>query len=148
MIVQGFQKYWYCTILKKIVSILAIVWNQKTNVIPGGRGTDFWSMQRNSYLSEVFVDVFSPSGKLLVFLSCQAAVNSGVHTATNSLHSISWPGDAVLSSPIQIKDVVQFSTSYCFRLNVHTGFVNLLVGTLLDCWELHSFSCFVPSCVV
>ncbi|KAG0579472.1 hypothetical protein M758_4G100500 [Ceratodon purpureus] len=50
---------------------------------------------------------FSPNGQLLVFLSCQAAVNSGVHTATNSLHSIKWPAHRVFSMPMQIKDVVK-----------------------------------------
>lgn len=50
---------------------------------------------------------FSPNGKLLVFLSCQAAVNSGLHTATNSLHSISWPAGGVISMPMRIKDVVK-----------------------------------------
>lgn len=54
------------------------------------------------------VVVLSPNGKLLVFLSCQAAVNSGAHTATNSLHSISWPTDGVLSMPMLIKEVVYF----------------------------------------
>lgn len=34
--------------------------------------------------------VFTPDGSTLVFLSQQAAVNSGVHHATSSLHAIDW----------------------------------------------------------
>lgn len=34
--------------------------------------------------------VFTPDGSTLVFLSQQAAVNSGVHSATSSLHAIDW----------------------------------------------------------
>jgi acylaminoacyl-peptidase len=34
--------------------------------------------------------VFTPNGSTLVFLSQQAAVNSGVHNATSSLHTIDW----------------------------------------------------------
>jgi acylaminoacyl-peptidase len=58
-------------------------------------------------ISSALFPRFSPSGKLLVFLSSQAAVSSGVHTATSSLHSISWPVDRGLSSPMEIKDVVK-----------------------------------------
>lgn len=51
---------------------------------------------------------FSPDGKLLVFLSSQAAVNSGAHSATNSLHSMNWTTDGVVSEQMQIKEVVCF----------------------------------------
>ena len=68
----------------------------------------------HTHLQVVVVVLFSPNGNLLVFLSSQAAVDSGVHTATNSLHSISWPADGVLSMPMQIKDVVQFSFFFFF----------------------------------
>ncbi|CAM6034265.1 unnamed protein product [Sphagnum compactum] len=49
---------------------------------------------------------FSPDGKLLVFLSSQAAVDSGAHSATNSLHSIEWPANGSLGPHMQIRDVV------------------------------------------
>lgn len=35
--------------------------------------------------------VYSPDGSTLVFLSAHAAVDSGTHNATNSLHTITWP---------------------------------------------------------
>ena len=82
----------------------------------------------------VVVLLLSPNGKLLVFLSCQAAVNSGVHTATNSLHSISWPAGGVISMPMRIKDVVQFSTSHDFGFDDHGIFISEpVIGMELDC---------------
>jgi acylaminoacyl-peptidase len=41
-------------------------------------------------LLSAFAPVFSPDGRLLVFLSQEAAARSGVHSATASLHSIEW----------------------------------------------------------
>jgi acylaminoacyl-peptidase len=57
--------------------------------------------------SSAFAPRFSPNGKLLVFLSAQAAVKSGAHHATNSLHSIDWPADGVISGQRQIRDVIK-----------------------------------------
>ena len=42
---------------------------------------------------------FSPDGAVLVFLSAHAAVDSGVHASTNSLHMAPWPPEGVLPSP-------------------------------------------------
>ncbi|XP_016647658.1 PREDICTED: acylamino-acid-releasing enzyme-like isoform X2 [Prunus mume] len=50
---------------------------------------------------------FSPDGKFLLFLSARSAVDSGVHSATDSLHIIDWPMDGVLSSSTKIVDVVE-----------------------------------------
>lgn len=58
-------------------------------------------------VSSAFSPRFSPNGKTLVFLSAQAAVNSGAHNATNSLHCIDWPADGVVSGQKQIKDVIK-----------------------------------------
>eukprot|EP00271_Cylindrocystis_brebissonii_P008724 TRINITY_DN23204_c0_g1_i1.p1 TRINITY_DN23204_c0_g1~~TRINITY_DN23204_c0_g1_i1.p1 ORF type:complete len:820 (-),score=144.15 TRINITY_DN23204_c0_g1_i1:1094-3553(-) len=44
-------------------------------------------------LSSAFKPTFTPDGALLVFLSAHAAVDSGVHSATNSLHSLVWPAE-------------------------------------------------------
>ncbi|BFG14002.1 hypothetical protein CerSpe_002760 [Prunus speciosa] len=49
---------------------------------------------------------FSPDGKFLLFLSARSAVDSGVHSATDSLHIIDWPMDGVLSSSTKIVDVI------------------------------------------
>ncbi|GBF91528.1 hypothetical protein Rsub_04268 [Raphidocelis subcapitata] len=44
-------------------------------------------------LLSAFAPVFSPDGRLLVFLSQDAAARSGVHSATASMHSIEWRKD-------------------------------------------------------
>ncbi|XP_072978662.1 acylamino-acid-releasing enzyme 1 [Typha angustifolia] len=57
-------------------------------------------------LSSAFFPRFSPDGKYLVFLSAKSAVDSGVHSATNSLHKIEWPADGLLQQCANIADVV------------------------------------------
>uniref|UniRef100_A0A6V7QSZ4 Acylamino-acid-releasing enzyme n=1 Tax=Ananas comosus var. bracteatus TaxID=296719 RepID=A0A6V7QSZ4_ANACO len=57
-------------------------------------------------LSSAFFPVFSPDGKYLVFLSAKSAVDSGAHSATNSLHKIDWPTDGKLQQNMNITDVV------------------------------------------
>ncbi|KAH0993949.1 hypothetical protein GBA52_005432 [Prunus armeniaca] len=47
-----------------------------------------------------------PDGKFLLFLSARSAVDSGVHSATDSLHIIDWPMDGVLSSSTKIVGVI------------------------------------------
>lgn len=49
---------------------------------------------------------FSPDGKFLVFLSAKSSVDSGAHSATDSLHKIEWNINGELSSPSKIIDVV------------------------------------------
>lgn len=53
----------------------------------------------------------SPDGKILVFLSSQAAVDSGAHSATNSLHSMIWPSGVTIS-PLKIENVVRRGPVY------------------------------------
>ncbi|KAK8556006.1 hypothetical protein V6N13_070077 [Hibiscus sabdariffa] len=57
-------------------------------------------------ISSAFVPRFSPDGKLLVFLSAKASVDSGAHNASNSLHRVEWPADGKLSSSTKIIDVI------------------------------------------
>ncbi|PKA61420.1 acylaminoacyl-peptidase [Apostasia shenzhenica] len=57
-------------------------------------------------LSSAFFPRFSPDGKYLVFLSARAAVESGVHWATNSLHRMDWPADGSPSPSAKISCVV------------------------------------------
>ncbi|KAK8684693.1 hypothetical protein V6N13_040709 [Hibiscus sabdariffa] len=73
-------------------------------------------------ISSAFFPRFSPDGKFLVFLSAKASVDSGAHSATDSLHRIDWPTDGKLSSSTKIIDVVpvvncaedgQFPGLYC-----------------------------------
>ncbi|XP_026423163.1 acylamino-acid-releasing enzyme-like isoform X1 [Papaver somniferum] len=44
-------------------------------------------------ISSAFFPRFSPDGKFLVFLSAKSAVDTGAHSATDSLHRIDWPSD-------------------------------------------------------
>lgn len=42
----------------------------------------------------------------LVFLSAKSAVDTGAHSATNSLHRMDWPGDGKPCSSGNVIDVV------------------------------------------
>ncbi|KAK8709664.1 hypothetical protein V6N13_060677 [Hibiscus sabdariffa] len=73
-------------------------------------------------ISSAFFPQFSPNGKFLVFLSAKASVDSGAHSATNSLHRIDWPTDNKPCSSTKIIDVIpvvncaedgQFPGLYC-----------------------------------
>lgn len=44
-----------------------------------------------------------------MFLSAKSSVDSGAHSATESLHKIDWPVNGQLSSPAKIVDVVSSS---------------------------------------
>ncbi|CAN6547886.1 unnamed protein product [Malus baccata var. baccata] len=57
-------------------------------------------------ISSAFNPLFTPDGKFLLFLSAKCSVESGAHSATNSLHKIDWPMDGVLSSAAKITDVI------------------------------------------
>lgn len=50
----------------------------------------------------------SPDGNFLVFLSARSSVDSGAHSATNSLHRIDWPKDVKLYQSAKVHDVVSF----------------------------------------
>ncbi|GMP77223.1 hypothetical protein CsSME_00033570 [Camellia sinensis var. sinensis] len=57
-------------------------------------------------ISSAFFPCFSPDGKYLVFLSAKSSVDSGAHSATDSLHRIDWPTDGKLDPSAKIVDVV------------------------------------------
>lgn len=50
----------------------------------------------------------SPDGKFLIFLSARSCVDSGAHSATNSLHRIDWPRDVEPYQSAKVHDVVSF----------------------------------------
>ncbi|KAK3024099.1 hypothetical protein RJ639_044201, partial [Escallonia herrerae] len=56
-------------------------------------------------ISSAFFPRFSPDGKFLVFFSAKSSVDSGAHSATDSLHRMEWPTDGK-PTPAQIVDVV------------------------------------------
>lgn len=41
-----------------------------------------------------------------MFLSAKSSVDSGAHSATDSLHKIEWPSDGKLGPSLKISDVV------------------------------------------
>ncbi|CAO2813761.1 unnamed protein product [Amaranthus hypochondriacus] len=57
-------------------------------------------------IDSAFSPLFSPDGKFLVFLSAQASIDTGAHSATNSLHRIDWPCDENPNPLSKIVDVV------------------------------------------
>ncbi|KAI3844357.1 hypothetical protein MKX03_021531 [Papaver bracteatum] len=57
-------------------------------------------------ISSAFFPRFSPDGKLLVFLSATSAVDTGAHSATNSVHKIDWPTDGKPNISLKLIDVV------------------------------------------
>lgn len=57
-------------------------------------------------INSAFSPMFSPDGKFLVFLSAKASIDSGAHSATNSLHRIGWPSDGNSNPSSKIVDVV------------------------------------------
>lgn len=95
-------------------------------------------------VSSAFSPRFSPNGKMLVFLSAQAAVNSGAHNATNSLHCINWPADGIISGQKQIKDVIKvvqhaeegsFPGLYCSNLIANPWLNDSLTLLLSSAWR-------------
>ncbi|KAL9161718.1 hypothetical protein ABFS82_07G039500 [Erythranthe guttata] len=57
-------------------------------------------------ISSAFFPRFSPDGKFLVFLSAKSSVDSGAHSATDSLHKIEWPSNGKVGPSSKIVDVV------------------------------------------
>ncbi|KMT01413.1 hypothetical protein BVRB_9g214220 [Beta vulgaris subsp. vulgaris] len=57
-------------------------------------------------INSAFSPIFSPDGQYLVFLSAKASIDTGAHSATNSLHRIDWPSVGNPNSSSAIVDVV------------------------------------------
>ncbi|XP_050219086.1 acylamino-acid-releasing enzyme-like isoform X2 [Mercurialis annua] len=57
-------------------------------------------------MSSAFFPLFSPDGKFLVFMSAKSSVDSGAHSATDSLHKIDWPVNGELNPQAKIVDVI------------------------------------------
>ncbi|KAA8527690.1 hypothetical protein F0562_035441 [Nyssa sinensis] len=74
---------------------------------PKGNETEDVSMfNLTQSISSAFFPRFSPDGKFLVFVSAKSSVDSGAHSATDSLHRIDWPSDGNLSLSAKIFDLV------------------------------------------
>ncbi|MCO5570642.1 hypothetical protein L7F22_024369 [Adiantum nelumboides] len=63
-----------------------------------------WKLTRS--IGSAFLPRFSPNGKLLMFLSAEGAVTTGVHCGTNSLHILEWHGLEHLGTNVDIREVV------------------------------------------
>ncbi|KAM7485259.1 hypothetical protein LguiA_001268 [Lonicera macranthoides] len=72
-----------------------------------GNATEDVSVQNlTQSISSAFFPRFSPDGTFLVFLSAKSSVDSGAHSATDSLHRIDWPVDGKLPPSAKIVDVI------------------------------------------
>ncbi|KAI4317929.1 hypothetical protein L6164_025755 [Bauhinia variegata] len=72
---------------------------------------DVQAVNLTQTINSAFFPRFSPDGKFLVFLSARTAVDSGAHSATNSLHRIDWPTDMKVFQSAKVYDVVPVVTS-------------------------------------
>ncbi|CAK8570723.1 unnamed protein product [Lathyrus sativus] len=92
-------------------------------------------------ISSAFLPRFSPDGKFLVFLSARSSVDSGAHSATNSLHRIDWPKDIKFHQSAKVHDVIP--VVLCAEGD---GFPGLYFSTILsDPWLSDGHTLVIPS---
>ncbi|XP_019449915.1 PREDICTED: acylamino-acid-releasing enzyme-like isoform X2 [Lupinus angustifolius] len=86
---------------------------------------DVQALNLTQTINSAFFPRFSPDGKFLVFLSARSSVDSGAHSATNSLHRIDWSSDMKMSQSRKVYDVLAvvmcaedgcFPGLYCFSI--------------------------------
>ncbi|CAL1396505.1 unnamed protein product [Linum trigynum] len=77
-------------------------------------------------LGSAFFPLFSPDGRVLVFLSASSCVESGAHWGTESLHRIDWPSDLKTLSSAKIAEVIPI-----VQCPEDGGFPGLYYGSLL-----------------
>ncbi|KAL6519967.1 hypothetical protein OROMI_032861 [Orobanche minor] len=63
--------------------------------------------EANVTLMQLKIWIHSPDGKSLIFLSAASSVDSGAHSATNSLHKLEWPSSGKLNLSLKIIDMVR-----------------------------------------
>ncbi|XP_058724235.1 acylamino-acid-releasing enzyme-like [Vicia villosa] len=92
-------------------------------------------------ISSAFLPRFSPDGKFLVFLSARSSVDSGAHSATNSLHRIDWPKDVNFHQSAKVHDVIP--VVLCAE---DDGFPGLYFSTILSYpWLSDGHTLVIPS---
>ncbi|KAJ1295586.1 hypothetical protein BS78_01G234800 [Paspalum vaginatum] len=96
----------------------------------GNKSETTATLKLTAGLSSAFFPRFSPDGKYLVFISAKSAVDSGAHTATNSMHRIEWPTDGKLDESLAVADVVP--VVMCPKDNCFPGLY--CSGLLRDPW--------------
>ncbi|XP_061348993.1 acylamino-acid-releasing enzyme-like [Gastrolobium bilobum] len=67
---------------------------------------DVLALNLTQTINSAFFPRFSPDGKFLVFLSARTSVDSGAHSATNSLHRMDWPRDTKLYQSAKVHHVI------------------------------------------
>ncbi|XP_057771437.1 acylamino-acid-releasing enzyme 1-like [Salvia miltiorrhiza] len=107
-----------------LYAVKAPSFKSDTSVTRSDAAKDSLIIKLTQSISSAFFPRFSPDGKSLVFLSAKASVDSGAHSATDSLHKIEWPLNGKLG-PLKIIDVVPvvmcpedgcFPGLYCSKL--------------------------------
>ncbi|MED6128779.1 hypothetical protein PIB30_101241 [Stylosanthes scabra] len=86
---------------------------------------DVQALKLTKTISSAFFPRFSPDGKFLVFLSARSSVDSGAHSATNSLHRLDWTSNMKQYESAKVYDVIPvvmcaddgcFPGLYCFSM--------------------------------
>ncbi|XP_057428993.1 acylamino-acid-releasing enzyme isoform X2 [Lotus japonicus] len=92
-------------------------------------------------ISSAFFPRFSPDGKFLIFLSARSCVDSGAHSATNSLHRIDWPRDVEPYQSAKVHDVIP--VVLCAE---DGSFPGLYCSSILsDPWLSDGYTLIIPS---
>ncbi|XP_039690116.1 acylamino-acid-releasing enzyme isoform X3 [Medicago truncatula] len=102
---------------------------------------DVQALKLTQTISSAFLPRFSPDGNFLVFLSARSSVDSGAHSATNSLHRIDWPKDVKLYQSAKVHDVIP--VVLCAD---DDGFPGLYFSSILsDPWLSDGHTLIIPS---
>ncbi|KAH1136031.1 hypothetical protein AAZX31_10G001200 [Glycine max] len=102
---------------------------------------DVQAVNLTQTISSAFFPRFSPDGKFLVFVSARSSVDSGVHSATDSLHRIDWPEDSKLYKSAKIHEVIPV-----VLFAEDGGFPGLYCSTILsDPWLSDGYTLVIAS---
>ncbi|KAL0414423.1 UNVERIFIED_CONTAM: Acylamino-acid-releasing enzyme [Sesamum radiatum] len=89
-----------------LYAVKAPLFKSDASVTKSSEAEDSLIIKLTESISSAFFPCFSPDGKFLVFLSAKSSVDSGAHSATESLHKVEWPSDGKLDASLKIIDVV------------------------------------------
>ncbi|KAK4425574.1 Acylamino-acid-releasing enzyme [Sesamum alatum] len=89
-----------------LYAVKAPLFKSEASVTKSNEAEDSFIIKLTQSISSAFFPCFSPDGKFLVFLSAKSSVDSGAHSATDSLHKVEWPSDGKLATSLKIIDVV------------------------------------------
>ncbi|KAL0348932.1 UNVERIFIED_CONTAM: Acylamino-acid-releasing enzyme [Sesamum angustifolium] len=89
-----------------LYAVKAPLFKSEASLTKSNEAEDSLIIKLTQSISSAFFPCFSPDGKFLVFLSAKSSVDSGAHSATESLHKVEWPSDGKLAASLKIIDVV------------------------------------------